>query len=62
MVVELLVAYRNNIFSSGHLMKEHMLFGTFDQKKRIAYCSENVHTHGDYTNLASCSFNGKEKD
>ena len=59
MVVELLVAYRNNIFSSGHLMKEHMLFGTFDQKKRIAYCSENVHTHGDYTNLASCSFNGK---
>lgn len=62
MVVELLVAYRNNIFSSSHLMKEHMLFGTFDQKKRIAYCSENVHTHGDYTNLASCSFNGKEKD
>lgn len=62
MVVELLVAYRNNIFSSGHLMKEHVLFGTFDQKKSIAYCSENVHTHGDYTNLASCSFNGKEKD
>ncbi len=62
MVVELLSTYLNNIFSLGHMMKKDVLFDTFKQKKHVAYCSEDAHTHDNYTISASYSFNGKEKD